>query len=144
MKHILIILILLCCYGAQAQKNEATKWPNCDSAKTQLDLNTCAAEAFTQADAKLNSVYKAILKAYKSDTAFIHNLKTAEELWIKLRDAELKVKFPDGRGHEYGSVQQMCVSMYLRDQTNIRTEFLQIWLDGTEEGDVCAGSVKMK
>ena len=144
MKYILIMLVLICSSQAQAQKKGSLKWPDCDSAKTQLDLNDCAAEALAQADAKLNSVYKSILKAYKSDTAFIHNLKTAEELWIKLRDAELKVKFPDGPDYEYGSVQPMCRFSYLTDLTNERIKFLQVWVDGIEEGDLCLGSVKIK
>ena len=144
MKHILIILILICSSLAQAQKNEPTKKINCDSAMTQGEMNYCAANAYKEADAKLNSVYKSILEAYKSDTAFIHNLRISEQLWIKLRDAELKVKFPEGPGHEYGSVQPMCMSMYLTDLTNDRTKYLQIWLDGIDEGDACTGSVRRK
>ena len=144
MKYTLIILILICSSLTQAQTNQPTKKINCDSAMTQGEMNYCAAKTYKEADTKLNNVYKAILEAYKSDTAFIHNLRTSEQLWIKLRDAELNVKFPEGSGHEYGSVQPMCMSMYLTDLTNDRSKYLQIWLDGIDEGDACAGSVRRK
>jgi uncharacterized protein YecT (DUF1311 family) len=144
MKNIPIILFLFCCFGVQAQKTTTEKKLNCDSAMTQLDMNDCAARAYGEADTKLNEVYKALLKAYKSDTAFIHNLRTAEALWIKLRDAELMMKFPDRPYGWYGSVQPMCESMYLTDLTRERITYLKQWLDGIEEGDACIGSVKLK
>jgi len=144
MKHLTIIFLLRCCFGAQAQKNATEKKLNCDSAMTQYEMNTCAALAYEEADTRLNEVYKGILKSYKSDTAFIRDLKIAEELWIKLRDAELKMKFPDRPVGWYGSVQPMCETMYLTDLTKERIKFLQEWLDGIEEGDACRGSVKMK
>jgi uncharacterized protein YecT (DUF1311 family) len=145
MKHIPVILLLLCCFAMQAQKNPTKKKLNCNSAKlSQGELNDCAALAYEEVQTTLDSVYKAILNNYRSDTVFIHNLRTAEALWLKLRDAELEVKFPDMPNVWYGSVQPMCESMYLTDLTTQRTTFLRQWLDGTEEGDVCSGSVKIK
>ena len=55
------------------------------------------------------------------------------------------MKFPakNKRG-QYGSVYPMCVSYFLKELTEERTEKLKVWLIGIEEGDVCTGSVKMK
>jgi uncharacterized protein YecT (DUF1311 family) len=110
--------------------------------QTQGQMNEDANAKYVQADKNLNTVYKEILKSYKADTAFIKNLKTSQALWIKFRDAELKMKYPEGGS--YGSVKPMCMSMYLESLTLDRTKTLQIWLDGIEEGDVCMGSVKIK
>jgi len=110
--------------------------------QTQRDLNDDASHQYKSSDSTLNSVYKQIQKIYSADTAFIKNLKTAQQLWIKFRDAELKMKFPDS--YSYGSVQPMCVSLYLTDLTNKRIKTLRTWIDGIEEGDVCSGSVRRK
>jgi uncharacterized protein YecT (DUF1311 family) len=84
------------------------------------------------------------LKEYKSDTEFIKNLKASQIIWIKFRDSEMKVKFPDREVGYYGSIQPVCRYSYLEKLTKIRTNDLKVWLTGIEEGDVCSGSVKMK
>lgn len=112
-------------------------------AQTQLEMNQKAHKDFQQADKELNSVYQKILQEYKPDTAFIKNFKKAQKIWVQLRDAEMKAKYPD-REEGYGSVEPMCWSMYLKELTEERTKALRIWLDGIEEGDVCSGSVKTK
>ena len=109
--------------------------------QTQSEINFDAGKKYQSADSNLNIVYKKILKEY-SDTTFIKNLKESQRLWVKFRDAELKMKYPNSI--TYGSVQPMCVSLYLTDLTNDRIKTLQTWLDGIEEGDACSGSVKRK
>ena len=112
--------------------------------QTQLEMNQKVHSDFQKADKELNSVYQTILKEYKSDTAFIRNLRIAQKLWIQFRDAEMKMKYPDRESGYYGSIQPMCWSMYLKELTDERTKKLKIWLAGSEEGDVCSGSVKAK
>jgi hypothetical protein len=34
--------------------------------------------------------------------------------------------------------------MYLTELTQDRTKTLQVWIDGVQEGDVCAGTVRIK
>jgi len=38
----------------------------------------------------------------------------------------------------------MCRCMALAETTKKRAEELRRWVDGAEEGDVCAGSVKIR
>jgi hypothetical protein len=38
----------------------------------------------------------------------------------------------------------MCYSAYKEELTRQRIKTLQQWLEGVEEGDVCAGSLKLK
>ena len=112
--------------------------------QTQFELNDAEHKKYLKADKELNDVYQKILKDYKQDTAFIKNLKVSQRLWVQFRDAEMKVKYPDRPEGYYGSVQPMCWSIYLTQLTQERINTLQKWLDGTEEGDVCSGSVMLK
>jgi uncharacterized protein YecT (DUF1311 family) len=112
--------------------------------QTQYDLNEAAGRDCQKADKELDSVYHQILREYRGDTAFIRNLKNAQRVWILFRDAEMKAIFPDRLDGYYGSVQPMCWAMELTGLTQERIKKLKLWTEGTEEGDVCRGSVKMK
>jgi uncharacterized protein YecT (DUF1311 family) len=109
--------------------------------QSQGELNEAAGKQYRSADSTLNSIYKLILNRYYSDTTFTKNLKATQQLWITFRDAELKMKFPEN--YSFGSVQPMCVSLYLADLTNNRIQSLRNWIYDIEEGDVCAGSVRL-
>lgn len=113
-------------------------------AQTQDELNNDAKNKYDLAGKELTQVYNNILKEYKSDTTFIKNLKNSQKLWIQFRDAEMKVKFPDHRPGYYGSVIPMCWSLYKEGLIWQRITVLKAWLVGTEEGDVCSGSIKIK
>jgi uncharacterized protein YecT (DUF1311 family) len=112
--------------------------------QTQTEMNIEAGESHKKVDNELNSIYKSILSEYKPDTVFIKNLKESQRIWVKFRDAELKVKYPETDPRFYGSVYPMCVSAYLEKLTRERINTLRQWLDGIEEGDACNGSVKFK
>lgn len=110
----------------------------------QTEMNKVAAENYRMADAELNKVYQQIIKDYADDPTFLKALRTSQRNWIKFRDSELKMKYPDREPGWYGSIQPMCVSTYMTELTNERTTKLRTWLTGIEEGDACAGSVKSK
>lgn len=113
-------------------------------AQSQGGMNEDAKKDYQKADAELNDVYKKVISEYNSDTAFITNLKNAQRLWLKLRDADMLAKYPNrGEGY-YGSAQPVCWYSYLTQLTKERINKLRTWLTGIEEGDVCAGSVKSK
>jgi uncharacterized protein YecT (DUF1311 family) len=112
------------------------------TAQSQATMSQDAGAAYQKADKELNDVYQRILKEYKEDTVFINNLKNAQRLWVQFRDAEVAMKYPDTKN--YRSAAPMCINLYLTALTKERTEKLNVWLTGIEEGDVCAGSVKMK
>ena len=117
---------------------------NISFCQTQSELNEKAHKDLLKANKELNDVYKKILQEYNFDTLFIKNFKAAQKLWLQLRDAEMKAKFPHANDGSYGSVFPMCWSMELQSLTEQRTKDIKIWLDGVEEGDVCNGSVKVK
>lgn len=113
-------------------------------AQNQTNMNEDATESYKRADKELNEVYKKILNDYKSDAAFVKNLKASQRIWITFRDAELKMEYPDREPGYYGSIHPVCVAMYLEQLTNERIKTLKVWLEGIPEGDVCSGSVKVK
>jgi uncharacterized protein YecT (DUF1311 family) len=116
-----------------------------ETATTQLERNQCATSYLKAVDDELNRVYQAVLSKYKDDQEFLDKLRNAQRAWLTFRDAELEAKFPFGdKQSHYGSVYPMCANRFLAQRTQERIQHLREWLDGTEEGDVCAGSVQYK
>ena len=104
-----------------------------------------AAEDFPAADKELNQVYQEVLRLYADDQAFVKKFRTAQQAWLKFRDAHLEALFPaSDKGSEYGSVYPMCSGNVLAELTKARTAQLRAWVAGVEEGEVCAGSIKKK
>ena len=100
---------------------------------------------FEKADYELNEVYQLILSDYADNQTFISSLKESQRLWIRFRDTELEMRYPgDDKRLQYGSVYSMCAEQFLAQLTNKRTATLRQWIDGVQEGDVCAGSIKIK
>lgn len=113
-------------------------------AQTQAEMDRQAYADFHKVDDSLNATYQQILTAYKKDTLFIKNLKKAQRLWVKFRDAELAMKYPGYPPPHYGSIQPVCRASYLQKLTERRLKTLKIWVEGIEEGNMCSGSVKRK
>jgi len=129
---------LFCCQGALADSCMET-------AKTQLDLNTCADTAFKKADKELNELYKKILSEYADDPKFIAKFTVSQRAWLKFRDAELDALFPhQDEDRYYGSVFPMCMGSWLTTLTEERIAQLKKWSNKVPEGDMCSGSIKVK
>lgn len=113
------------------------------SGQTQMQLNKEACDDYKKADSELNRAYQTILREYGNDRPFIISLRKAQLAWIRYRDAHVDSIYP-GAVSQYGSVNQMCRCTQLATITRERTKVLTEWVEGVEEGDVCAGSVKLK
>ncbi|MEI6535352.1 MAG: lysozyme inhibitor LprI family protein [Verrucomicrobiaceae bacterium] len=113
-------------------------------AQTQGEMNAEAAAEFNGVDEQLNSMYQQILSDYAEDEVFIASLKEAQRCWIAFRDAQLKMKYPNREPGYYGSILPSCEMTYLTELTQDRIKALQAWIDGVQEGDMCAGTVKVK
>ena len=110
--------------------------------QTQYEMNMEASKKFYKADEELNLVYNKIRNKYKSDKEFLKNLKLSQNIWIKFRDAEMLVKYPENQQNIYGSVFSMCYSGWKEKLTIERTKRLKEWLKEYEDGDVCSGSLR--
>jgi uncharacterized protein YecT (DUF1311 family) len=113
------------------------------NAQTQIQLNKEACDEYKKTDTEMNDVYRRINRDYRQHADFIAALKKAQLAWIRYRDAHLESIFP-GDPSQYGSISMMCRCANLAEITKERTHALKRWVDGVEEGDVCAGSVKTK
>lgn len=103
-------------------------------ARTQLEIS----------EQKMDSVFTTVIEKYEEDPGFIASLKKAQEAWISFRDAHLESMYPGkDKRVEYGSIYPMCASNILVKLNNQRSEQLKTWVEGTEEGEVCAGSIKL-
>lgn len=112
--------------------------------QTQAEMNRSAHEKYKQADLELNSVYQQILTDYKEDTVFIEALRQSQRVWIKFRDTELNMKYPEREYGWYGTIHPWCVSNYKTELTTYRVSTLQKWLIREPEGDACTGSINPK
>jgi uncharacterized protein YecT (DUF1311 family) len=131
MKCIIVIILL-------------SLYPVLNYAQSQNELNQTAYKTYLKADLRLTKNYRKILKEYKNDTVFIRNLKNAQRIWYRLRDAEMKAKYPERAGGLEGSSAPMCWNWYKAELTRERIKQLNMWLLGTPEGDVCVGSEKVR
>ena len=137
-------LLLICvCVGLVALSFGGVQASSSENSQTQLQMNEASCAKYKQADRELNRVYLKIVSDYRSDPVFIKAMKKAQLAWLRYRDAHVESIFP-GAASQYGSVSTMCRCGSLSEITKERTKTLNRWLEGIEEGDVCAGSVKIK
>lgn len=139
----LAILALLCIVHSAIASDQAQ---SClDNADTQAAINHCLQLEHESADQELNRVYQSILLKHADSPKFLQKLKLAQRAWIQWRDAELAAIFPESaEAGFYGSSFSACQSTHSDILTRQRTQQLRQWLDGLEEGDVCAGSFPIK
>ena len=113
--------------------------------QTQTKLNQDACRRLQGADVELNRVYNQILNEYGRETMFIEKLKIAQRAWLAFRDAHLDSLYPAiDQQSTYGSVYPMCRCSAMAEITTQRVAELRKWIKGTQEGDVCSGSIRIK
>ena len=133
---LIVVMVLLNSFPAFAQKGN----PN----GTQVEMNAYYCAKAAKAEARMNGTYKQILTEYNEDTVFIENFKKAQEAWATYQTAEMNAVFPPREAGYYGSIQPVCDCNLKEKLINDRLKTLNQWINGTEEGDVCAGTIKVK
>ncbi|HII4325767.1 TPA: lysozyme inhibitor LprI family protein [Enterobacter cloacae] len=100
-----------------------------DSASEQINYQKIK-EAYSKADAELNSVYKQQIQEYKKEGAEFYGqsesrdiyLKKSQLAWIKMRDASCDYETYESKaGTAFSSIYEKC----LLDKTNERIEYLK-------------------
>lgn len=115
------------------------------AAQSQAEMNAEACGTYRVADEELNRVYSRVLREYASDAKFVRKMRAAQRAWLAFRDAHLEARFPaEDKRRAYGSVFPMCFCGVQEELTRARTEHLNKWVEGLTEGDVCAGSVRIR
>lgn len=129
MKNVLIFFLMTCGLFGYAQ--------------TQAEMSRDAYAVFQKSDTLLNDVYHTLLSEYKTDTIFLNNLRTSQRHWIKFRDAEMDLKFPNYPDKMYGSIHPVFRAFYLKDLTDQRIMTLKQWISGSPEFDEIALSSRI-
>ncbi|MCA1564475.1 MAG: lysozyme inhibitor LprI family protein [Acidobacteria bacterium] len=105
---------------AQADPDDVDREDPCPGARTQSELNGCAARARDRADAELNKVYRELMK--ETGTAERAQLRAAQLAWIEFRDAQCDY---ESIGNKGGSIYPMVYSFCLAKVTAARARHLQ-------------------
>jgi|SRR6185312_2466036 len=92
---------------------------DCKHAQTQMDMDFCAGQDFTAADAKLNALYKQMMSKYDSGNQAM--LRTAQRNWVAFRDAECAYETNLSVG---GTIHPMMVTLCKTTKTNDRIKEL--------------------
>ena len=93
-------------------------------AQNQHELNQQADKEYKTADKELNRVWKELVPHLSPEVK--EKLVTAQEQWIKFRDAEATAKASIFEG---GSMAPMIYSYSLKRTTETRTQELKDWLE---------------
>jgi uncharacterized protein YecT (DUF1311 family) len=131
----LLLLALLPLAASAASPGKA-----CDNARTQLEINECAAQEASAADAELNAVYRQVMQQLQGQSVAVEKLRAAQRLWIPLRDADIAARYPVGKDENprvlYGSMYPMLYSAAKADLTRQRTQWLRATFIDRAEGDL--------
>ena len=92
----------------------------CADARTQHDMNVCAAQDLARVDSVLNARYQELVRTMPP--AQLELLRTAQRAWIRFRDAECAHQVSAFEG---GSMQPMVRSSCLARLTEARIEDLE-------------------
>jgi len=93
---------------------------------------------------EMDDIYQKVLKEYSHDIVFIKSLTKSQQDWGVFCESYLNARFPHhDKPLYYGSVFPMCWGNIKASMIKDRIKQLQEWLDGTEEGNCCAGSLKV-
>lgn len=102
----------------------------CDTATSQVELNSCTAQQYQTADKALNQTWQTVLSRATPPQRDL--LKKAQQAWIALRDADCAFVASGAQG---GSVQPMINHQCLTEKTVEREAWLSSLLQ-CDEGDL--------
>lgn len=120
MKKIIMLTLAVLVLSPLAQADSSSELINYEKIKN----------AYSKADAELNSVYKQQIQEYKKEGAEFYGqsesrdiyLKKSQLAWIKMRDASCDYETYESKtGTAFSSIYEKC----LLDKTNERIEYLK-------------------
>jgi len=111
-------------FTGQSTSSQTSVPDVCKDTKTQLDMNTCLASAYGDADRDLNALYTSVKG--KLNPAAIAKLQEAQRAWIRYRDANCEA---EAGLYEGGSIQPAVRSGCLGRVTRARVAELHTIYD---------------
>ena len=89
----------------------------CPEGRTQLEMNSCAADELARADTVLNASYQELLRVVEPHR--VEAFRAAQRAWIRFRDAECEFEASEFAG---GSMEPMIHTLCLAHLTRERTK----------------------
>jgi uncharacterized protein YecT (DUF1311 family) len=131
----LIVLLIVCFFVALSSfAQDRVKKDPCEKANESgvtVDLVECSLKKLADADAELNKAYRQLLSRL-GDKKWAVKLRTAQQAWIKYRDANCDYVSEFSGG---GSAVTFEYNFCLADMTTARTKELQEMLNNIKERD---------
>jgi uncharacterized protein YecT (DUF1311 family) len=119
MPFAIIMLLIVMSFPALAMASDGSQ---CNYDGNQLELNNCAINDFTAADAQLNAKYKVVMA--QLPTSKQKALRSEQRKWLKQRDPKCKAEAKDSEG---GSIWTLIFMGCLQTATEQRTKALETW-----------------
>lgn len=98
---------------------------------------------YAKSDNKLNDVYGKLLRANRSNNAFLKSLRNAENKWIQFRNAQFALEHPKHVSFEQGGPIPMDQAMCLARLTDERTKTLLKLLKASTDHEVYVSDMKV-
>ena len=134
-----VVVLSATLVAAQQTDTSAAKPADpCGNANTQMEMNQCSADQFHKAEARLNGMYQKVMGILKKEVTeasqkkdesqasakrtAIANLRTAEQAWIRYRDAQCEAAKQQYAG---GSISPLIYTDCMKDMANERAETLK-------------------
>jgi uncharacterized protein YecT (DUF1311 family) len=123
------LVLGLIAWPSHAQESDQYRTCN-DSAKTQTEMHVCASEEAARVDAKLNDLYRTLLKAASTERSAVRKIRAAERAWVTYRDAYIDAMYPaPDKQAEYGSIYPTEVNLLRAKLTQEHVEALKQLLE---------------
>ncbi|MCY1394909.1 hypothetical protein D3C76_314010 [compost metagenome] len=128
MRSMVMIALAMLAFGVQAQEEESTP---CDNVETEQQNYDCALYNKNTAERELDTAYADLLDRVKDQYAgknaqineVTARIKTAQQLWSKLRDADCAVEtFQNDKGSKDFDI---ALNTCLAQRSDDRSEYLQ-------------------
>ena len=124
-----LLLIAICCGTLAQQQSKQDPCERAEQTGVTIDLVNCSSKKLAEADAALNKTYRELV-AKLGDKKWELKLRTAQQTWIKYRDANCDFVMELSGG---GSASTFEYNFCLADMTTARTKELRETLDGIKE-----------
>ena len=139
MNRIVLVLLFLVSVPLHAAARDGAGQLTCNPEGSQAELNACAADELSAADAELNATWRQVLRKLQENPVAVERLRAAQRQWITLRDADLEALFPLAEGQqarvEYGSMYPLLHHSAKARVTRERTRYLRESFLESEAGD---------
>lgn len=128
MKLSTLLFSIVLCFLVASNVAAQTPQPSnpCADAQTTVEMRDCAGREYKQADAELNAVYKQLM-ATLSDKEHQASLRSAQQAWLKYRDANCEFDAFENRG---GTIYPVVYTSCLTAMTIARTKELREEAEG--------------